>query len=107
MQTVLSRAGNNATSVTSHNMQLSANQMSSTCLLREACSMRSDFGNGVKRCEQGAATGSLTLCHIPLSERDRLFWQSLGPSHATLPVHTRYVTSARVTVGGKIKGHKM
>ena len=60
MQTVMSRAGNNATSVTGHNMQLSANQMSSTCLLREACSRRSDFGNGAKRCEQGAATRSLT-----------------------------------------------
>ena len=60
MQTVLSREGNNATSVTGHNMQSSANQMSSTCLLREACSRRSDFGNGAKRCEQGAATRSLT-----------------------------------------------
>ena len=36
-----------------------------------------------------------------------LIWQSLGPSHATLPVHTRYVTSTRVAGGGKIKGHKM
>ena len=61
MQTVLSREGNNATScVTGHNMQSGANQMSSTCLLREACSRRSDFGNGAKRCEQGAATRSLT-----------------------------------------------
>ena len=105
MQTVLSRAGNNATSVTGHNRQSSANQMSSTCLLREACSRGSDFGNGVKRCEQGTATRSLTLCPTPLSERYRLFSvQSLGPSHATLPVHTRYVTSDRVAGGGKSQG---
>ena len=102
MQTVLSRAGNNATSVNGH-------QVLTKCLLLvffgETCSRRSDFGNGAKRCEQGTATRSLTLCHTPLSERDRLFSvQSLGPSHATLPVHTRYVTSARVAGGGKIKG---
>ena len=87
------------------------NQVLTKCLLLvffgEACSRRSDFGNGAKRCEQGAATRSLTLCHTPPSERDRLFWQSLGSSHVTLPVHTRYVTSARVAGGGKIKGHKM
>ena len=88
------------------------NQVLTKCLLLvffgEACSRRSDFGNGAKRREQGTATRSLTLCHTPLSERDRLFSvQSPGPSHATLPGYKRYMTSAQVAVGGKIKGHKM
>ena len=95
---------------------MTCNQALTKCLLLvffgETCSRRSDFGNGAKRCEQGTTTRPLTLLHTPLSERDRLFSvQSLGPSHATLPVHTRYVTSARVAGGGKIKGqvkgHKM
>ena len=91
---------------------IKGNQVLTKCLLLvffgKAFSRRSDFGNGVKRCEQGTATRSLTLCHTPLSERDRLYSvQSLGPSHSTLPVHTRYVTSARVAGGGKIRGYKM
>ena len=91
---------------------ITGNQVLTKCLLLvffgEACSRGSDFGNGVKRCEQGTATRSLTLCHTPLSERDRLYSvQSLSPSHSTLPVHTRYVTSARVAGGGKIRGYKM
>ena len=65
MQTVLSREGNNATSVKGHNMQLSANQMSSSCLLREACSRRSDFGNGAKRCEQGTTGRGVPLPIVP------------------------------------------
>ena len=91
---------------------IKGNQVLTKCLLLvffgKACTRRSDFVNGVKRCEQGTATRSLTLCHTPLSERDRLYSvQSLGPSHSTLPVHTRYVTSARVAGGGKIRGYKM